>query len=97
MAKDLREENIEYLSNLSKRKFSRALAWICLIIIAALIIATFITGIMGSKLFMPFLALTITIPFFMYIALWLGKVLSGAGKGAEYEKDNESEKDEKSE
>ena len=52
---------------------------------------------MGSKLFMPFLALTITIPFFMYIALWLGKVLSGAGKGAEYEKDNESEKDEKSE
>ena len=80
MAKDIREENAEYLSRLSKRKISRVIAWICLLIIAALIIATFITGIMGTKLFLPFLALTITIPFFMYIALWLGKVLSGAGR-----------------
>ncbi len=77
--KDVRQENIEYLSMLSKRKFSRIIAWICLIIIAALIIATFITGIMGSKLFMPFLALTITVPLLMYIALWFGKILNSSG------------------
>ncbi|MBQ8914490.1 MAG: hypothetical protein IJ054_10675 [Lachnospiraceae bacterium] len=88
MAKDIREENAEYLSRLSKRKISRVIAWICLLIIAALIIATFITGIMGSKLFLPFLALTITIPFFMYIALWLGKVLSGAGRDVQDNKND---------
>ncbi|MBQ9278767.1 MAG: hypothetical protein IJ224_09075 [Lachnospiraceae bacterium] len=85
MAKDIREENVEYLSRLSKKKLSRVIAWICLIIIAALIVATFITGIMGSKLFMPFLALTITIPLLMYVALWIGKVLSSAGKDDESE------------
>lgn len=72
-------EEIEYLSKLSKKRFSRVIAWICIVIILALIIATFVTGIMGSKLFLPFLALTITVPFFMYIALWLGKVLSRVG------------------
>ena len=77
--KDVRQENIEYLSMLSKRKLSRIIAWICLIIIAGLIIATFVTGIMGSKLFMPFLALTIAVPFLMYIALWFGKILNGSG------------------
>ncbi len=73
-------EEIEYLSKLSKKRFSRVIAWICIIIIFALIIATFVTGIMGSKLFLPFLALTITVPFFMYIALWLGKVLNRMGE-----------------
>lgn len=72
-------EEIEYLSKLSKKRFSRVIAWICIVIILTLIIATFVTGIMGSKLFLPFLALTITVPFFMYIALWLGKVLSRVG------------------
>lgn len=72
-------EEIEYLSKLSKKRFSRVIAWICIVIILALIIATFVTGIIGSKLFLPFLALTITVPFFMYIALWLGKVLSRVG------------------
>ena len=73
-------EEIEYLSKLSKKRFSRVIAWICIIIIFVLIIATFVTGIMGSKLFLPFLALTITVPFFMYIALWLGKVLNRMGE-----------------
>ncbi|MBQ9609779.1 MAG: hypothetical protein IJV15_10110 [Lachnospiraceae bacterium] len=73
------KENDKYLSGLSKKPLARIIAWICLIIIISLIIATFVTGIMGSGLFLPFLALTIVIPFFMYIALWLGKVLNGSG------------------
>ncbi len=73
-------EEIEYLSKLSKKKLSRVIAWICIVIIIALIIATFVTGIMGSRLFLPFLALTITVPFFMYIALWLGKILNRVGE-----------------
>ncbi len=85
--KDLRQENIEYLSMLSKKKLSRIIAWVCIIIIVALIIATFVTGIMGSKLFMPFLALTIAVPALMYVALWFGKILNGVGnKGQSEEK-----------
>ncbi|MBO6114584.1 MAG: hypothetical protein J6P57_05960 [Lachnospiraceae bacterium] len=93
MSKDIREDNLKYLSKLSKRKFSRVIAWICLFIIAMLVIATLITGIMGSRLFMPFLALMITVPFFMYIALWLGKLLNGAGSDKDEEKEND-DKDE---
>ena len=83
----------EYLSGLSKKRSARVLAWICLIIIGALIIATLVTGIMGSELFMPFLVLTIVIPFFMYIALWLGKVLSGAGVDEDADIDTKDERD----
>lgn len=69
----------EYLSSLGKNKFYRVLAWLCLIIIAALIIATFVAGITGSKYFMGFLVLTLIVPFLMYIMLWIGRVLAGSG------------------
>ncbi|MBR1816657.1 MAG: hypothetical protein IJ763_08150 [Lachnospiraceae bacterium] len=73
------KQNDEYLSGLSKKPLARIVAWICLIIITVLITATLVTGVMGSRLFLPFLALTIVVPFLMYIALWMGKVLSGSG------------------
>lgn len=66
----------QFLSALSKKKGYRIGAWICLVIIAALIVATLITGIMGSPYFLGCLFLCIIVPIFMYVALWLGKVLS---------------------
>lgn len=65
----------KYLSTLSKKKGYRVLAWVCLAIIAALVIATLVTGIMGSRYFMGCLVLCIIVPIFMYVVLWMGKVL----------------------
>lgn len=68
--------NDKYISGLSKKKSARIMAWIGIIIIVALIIATLVTGITGSKYFMGFLWLCIIVPIFMYVFLWIGKVLS---------------------
>lgn len=65
----------QYLSTLSKKKGYRALAWMCLIIIAVLVIATLVTGVMGSRYFIGCLVLCIIVPIFMYVVLWMGKVL----------------------
>lgn len=65
----------EYLSTLSRKRGYRVLAWICLIIIAVLIIATFITGVTGSRYFMGCLFLCIVVPIFMYVVLWIGRLL----------------------
>lgn len=65
----------QYISTLSKKKGYRIGAWICLIIIAVLVIATFVTGIMGSKYFIGCLFMCIIVPILMYVILWFGKVL----------------------
>lgn len=70
----MRDEN--YLSALSKKKGYRVLAWICLVVIAVLVVATLVTGIMGSPYFLGCLFLCIVVPIFMYLWLWLGKVLA---------------------
>lgn len=69
------EEKEEYLSMLSKRKHAKFFAWAGLVIIAVIVVATFITGITGSRYFAGCLFLCIIVPFFMYIFLWIGKVL----------------------
>ncbi|MBD5096976.1 MAG: hypothetical protein HDT40_08260 [Lachnospiraceae bacterium] len=73
-------EDLEYLSSLRKRKGSRIVAWICLVIIAAVIIATIITGVTGSKYFAGCLFLCIIIPILMYVFLWIGKLLFNSNK-----------------
>lgn len=73
----------QYLSALSKKKGYRIGAWICLVIIAALVVATLVTGIMGSPYFLGCLFLCIFVPIFMYVVLWLGKVLSSLHSGDE--------------
>lgn len=73
----------KYISKLSKKKTARILAWVGIIIIIALIIATFITGITGSKYFMGCLWLCIIVPIFMYVFLWIGKVLSSVNENDE--------------
>lgn len=66
----------EYLSELSQKKGARILSIICLIVIVALVIATFIAGITGSRYFTGFLVLSMLVPFMMYVFLWIGRVLN---------------------
>ncbi len=64
----------EYLSMLSKKKFARIIAWVSLVIIGVLVVATFITGVTGSKYFSGCLFMCIIVPLLMYVFLWVGKV-----------------------
>lgn len=85
----------DYLSSLGKKKLFRVMAWICLIILFALIVITFITGVTGSKYFMPCLVVTIIVPFLMYVFLWTGKVLAGIAENRENKDKLKSDKETK--
>ncbi len=65
----------KYIKRVSGNKFFRVMAWVALVLIVGLIIATFVTGITGSKYFMGFLVLSIIVPVFVYVVLWIGRVL----------------------
>ena len=69
----------QYLKSLSKSKFNRVISWLCIVIVVGLIVATFVTGIMGSKYFMGFLVLMILVPIIFYIVLWIGRLLFNYG------------------
>ena len=84
----------KYLTGLSHKKLFRVMAWICIVIILVLFIATVITGILGSKFFLPCLALMIIIPFFMYIAIWIGRVLYGMNPESKTVFDDENHNEE---
>ena len=86
--------NDKYLSGLSKKKSARIMAWIGIIIIVGLVIATLITGITGSKYFMGCLWLCIIVPILIYVFLWIGKVLFSLNSNDELEdtKQSDSEK-----
>lgn len=84
--------NDKYLSNLSKKKFYRVFAWVCLIILLALFITTVVLAITGSEYYLPVLLITIFTPVFMYIILWLGRVLS-SGNDMEIVEDNAEKKE----
>lgn len=85
--------NEKYLSTLSKKKGYRVLAWVCLVVVAALVIATLITGITGSSYFLGCLFLCIVVPIFMYLWLWLGKVLASIHADAEERLSDKEESD----
>ena len=65
----------QYLKSLSKSKFNRVISWLCIVIVVGLIVATFVTGIMGSKYFMGFLVLMILVPIIVYIVFGIGRLL----------------------
>ncbi len=65
----------KYIKRISGNKLFRAMAWVALIVIIGLIIATFITGITGSKYFMGCLVLSIIVPVFAYVVIWVGRLL----------------------
>ncbi len=65
----------KYLKEISKKPIFRVAAWIGIVIIVALVVAAFIAGITGSDNFFGFLVLSITVPVFIYVVLWIGRVL----------------------
>ncbi|MBE5944085.1 MAG: DUF2207 domain-containing protein [Lachnospiraceae bacterium] len=65
----------DFNKRLSSMRFSRVFAWIGLIVILVIVVATFITGITGSKYFLPCLILAIIIPVLMYVMLWIAKLM----------------------
>ena len=69
------EETESYEASIRRRPLMRAAAWICLGVLAALIVLVFVTGITGSRYFLPCLALMMVVPVLLYVVLWLGKVL----------------------
>ena len=69
------EETESYEASIRRRPLMRVAAWICLGVLAALIVLVFVTGITGSRYFLPSLALMIVVPVLLYVVLWLGKVL----------------------
>lgn len=75
----------KYIKEVGKRPLLRVMAWVGLIIIFALIILTLITGITGSDYFWGCLALTIIVSVFIYVALWIGRVLYNVGAGSREE------------
>lgn len=70
-----KDSELDYLSAIRRKKGSRIIAWICIIIIMVLIVATFIAGITGSKYFAGCLFLCILVPLLMYVFVWVGKIL----------------------
>ena len=79
----------QYLKSLSKSKFNRVISWLCIVIVVGLIVATFVTGIMGSKYFMGFLVLMILVPIIFYIVLWIGRLLFNYGNSPIEQKSGE--------
>lgn len=73
--------NEKYLSELSKKKIMRIVAWICIIIMVVLLVMTFVLGISGSEYFMAGLVLSIIVPVLFYVFLWFGSLLFSLSKG----------------
>ncbi|MBE5932800.1 MAG: hypothetical protein E7263_05190 [Lachnospiraceae bacterium] len=65
----------KYIKKVSSNKFFRVMAWVALIVIVGLVIATFVAGVTGSEYFMGFLVLSIIVPVFVYVVLWIGRLL----------------------
>lgn len=55
--------------------WQRILAMITVIITIALLIAAFVTAVIGSRLYMGFLFAAIIFPILIYVILWLATVL----------------------
>lgn len=71
----MNEKKETYEQSIRRRPILRVMAWVGLAIIASLIVLAVVTGITGSKYFLPCLALMMIVPILIYVILWIGKVL----------------------
>lgn len=85
-----REKEDRYLKLLGKKKLYRFMAMLGLLVIVGLLIATFVSAVMASKYFMPFLVLTIVVSVLIYAALWLGRVFFKIGEVDQLKKELEN-------
>lgn len=88
-------EDRDYEKKISGMKFSRVFAWIGVILLVIIVIATAITGIMGSKYFWGCLFMCMVVPFLMYVFMWMGKVLNSVHSDSDKKniQNREKEKD----
>lgn len=70
-----KEQKESYEEAIRRNPLMRVLAWVCLLALAGLIVLVLVTGITGSRYFLPSLALLMVVPVLLYVVLWLGKVL----------------------
>lgn len=84
-------KNEEYLSRVGKRKINRIMAWIGLVLILCAVIATIVTGITGSKYFIPCLASCFVVTLLTYAMLFIGKVFSDIGESIDRKNDVDSQ------
>lgn len=80
----------KYIKRISSNKLFRFMAWVGIVVIVGLVIATMVTGITGSKYFLGFLALSMIAPVFVYAVLTIGRVLFNATNKTDAE-DNPSD------
>lgn len=64
-----------YEESIRRRPVLRVMAWVGIVLIIALIGLVIVTGVTGSRYFLPSLALLMIVPILIYVVLWLGKVL----------------------
>lgn len=55
----------------------RISAWITIIVIVGLLVATVVCAVTGSKYFFGFLALTILVPVLLWIFMWFTRLIHG--------------------
>lgn len=70
-------------------KVRRIMALLTVILIIALLIATIVCAVTGSRYFFGMLALTILVPVVLWVFMWFGRLVNGEPE--EVQKDNESE------
>ena len=64
-----------YEESIRRRPVLRVMAWVGIVLIIVLIGLVIVTGVTGSRYFLPSLALLMVVPILIYVVLWLGKVL----------------------
>ena len=67
-----------YIKKLQGKLIFRIMAVVCLVIIAALIVAVVVTGVTGSEYFLGCLVLLMVVPVLFYVCLWIGRIFSDA-------------------
>ncbi len=58
-------------------KLRRIVAWLTVLVIAGLLIAMLVSGIMGSPYFYVFLFLTLIVPMILWVFMWFTRLVNG--------------------
>ena len=58
-------------------KLRRIVAWLTVLVIAGLLIAMLVSGIMGSPYFYVFLFLTLVVPMILWVFMWFTRLVNG--------------------
>lgn len=61
----------------NRKKGKRILAWIALIVIAGMVIATFVLGILGSPYTLSMLGATMGVSITIWVLFWISGMVNG--------------------